>query len=63
MEALPVLVKALDDDSVVFSAIKCIGKLGPQVLVGDSSDTSQGLAARLLSLGDKVWDYSDYKML
>ncbi len=65
MEALPVLVKALDDDfiSAVLIAIESIGKLGPQALGGEAAGTDKptGLVAKLLSLGDRVWSYSGYK--
>jgi hypothetical protein len=65
IEALPLLKRALDDDfiSVVLLAIECIGKLGPQALAGEPADTKapKSLVAKLLSLGDRVWGYSDYK--
>lgn len=65
LEALPLLRKAIDDDdiSVILTAIECIGKLGPQALAGESPDrpTPKGLAAKLLSLGNRLWSYSGYK--
>jgi hypothetical protein len=65
IEALPLLEKAMDDKfiSVILVAIECVGKLGPQALVGESSDrnTPRGLVAKLFLLGNRVWDYSGYK--
>src|SRR5881394_2407049 len=65
IEALPLLEKALDDDSVsvVLAAVNCVGKLGPKALVGESADmsTPSGLVAKLFSLGNRVWGYSCYK--
>jgi hypothetical protein len=63
VEAMPVLVKALDDEfpSVVLLAIECIGQLGPEALTGESSDMSspRGLVAKLFSLGNHcIWCYS-----
>jgi hypothetical protein len=65
IEALPLLEKAIDDEDIVviLAAIECIGKLGPKVLTGESADinTPRGLVAKLLSLGNQLWDYSGYK--
>jgi len=65
LEALPLLEKALDDESilVVSEAIEVIGKLGSKALIGESADmnTPRGLVARLFSLGNHVWSYSGYQ--
>ena len=65
VEALPLLEKLLDynDDPIALHAIECIGKLGPQALIGESADTSapKGLIAKLLALGDHLWGDTGYK--
>lgn len=67
IEALPVLRKILASGSItrILQAIKCIGKLGPEVLSSLAAQEKVtedyfDLEAQLFNLGNKVWGYSGY---